>query len=938
MLGSSMTSILQALILDCGVFTFLEQGPYNYYQLSGVPLSDLPLTGNVTIGTIRQPRLRSRPSLPSTKSPRRLNQITFVRSRILYAKASLNAKGEVRFGLKHIHVLNRFPDAGNLQHTVQVMKYIFPRQFGLHNVFTSDIDKRETAQPFKDYTMRDAEIAVNRRFARVSRLGKVEKLPRRLRGPVLNFVRTIQRLHSRCPYTQLLRHYCPILVAEDDHKLSLPLQIAQLSEKQKDRDRPTSICSNQTGIQRFPKTVNSTNSSIHSFATPAASVSAFCKAVFRRVLPRESLGIGAGGCQNWKNFLECVDTFVRMRRAESLSLHQAMQGLKIVCIPWLQPLYVADSQKVAKTDIQKRLEIFQEWVYYIFDSLLTPLIRSNFYVTESAVYGKRLFYFRHDIWRKLTEPTLGLLRSRMFEALAPERSRMLLKSQRLGYGQLRLVPKAQGMRPILNLKRRNMVAINGQKILAQSVNKQLRGVLNAFRFEQARQPSTLGSAMFSVGDIHNRIAQFASTLKQGGSRRLFFVKVDIKSCFDTIPQVKLLQIAESLLSRTEYQVIKHAEIKLYGARDRKLDGSTRCKYIERASTLNEGHGFLESEAAELALSRKNVIFVDTGSISRLPSTELRKILREHVQNNMVRIGRKYFRQEVGIPQGSVLSTLLCSHFYAAFERENLGFLERRPSLLLRLIDDFLLITVDENIAHEFVGVMAAGAPEYGISINPPKSLANFDVYAQGEKIPRHHGSAWFPYCGMRIHMENLQVSRNWERRDQTLSNHLTVERSREQGRTLQRRVMLFLKIRMEPVLFDTMHNTPFQVGSNVFQALFETAIKFHLYVKVLGEFQYSPAFLTRVIENVVDLTQVLVRRKSRKSAMRCECKLTRVQVKWLGIAAFEHVLRRKQTCYAAVLSSLNDLRLKQSEAIQVHHRTLDRIVSQGAFLFRDYRF
>lgn len=101
------------------------------------------------------------------------------------------------------------------------MKYIFPRQFGLHNVFTSEIDKRQTIQPFKDYTLREDEIlSVERQ--RHSRHPSLQiragesresfKIPKRLRGKVVELVQKLQRANQCCPYSELLRYYCPIEV------------------------------------------------------------------------------------------------------------------------------------------------------------------------------------------------------------------------------------------------------------------------------------------------------------------------------------------------------------------------------------------------------------------------------------------------------------------------------------------------------------------------------------------------------------------------------------------------------------------------------------------------------------------------------------------------------------------------------------------------------
>lgn len=83
------------------------------------------------------------------------------------------------------------------------MMYIFPRQFRLHNVFTSEVDSRETVQPFKDYTLREDEI--NQKYDD----GNV-KIPKRLRSEPIALVQKLQILHSRCPYNKLLEHYCPV--------------------------------------------------------------------------------------------------------------------------------------------------------------------------------------------------------------------------------------------------------------------------------------------------------------------------------------------------------------------------------------------------------------------------------------------------------------------------------------------------------------------------------------------------------------------------------------------------------------------------------------------------------------------------------------------------------------------------------------------------------
>jgi telomerase reverse transcriptase len=84
------------------------------------------------------------------------------------------------------------------------MMYIFPRQFGLHNVFTSEVDSQKTVQPFMDYTLREDEIS--KKYPSHS----PPKIPKRLRGKATELVKKMQVLHSRCSYKELIEYYCPV--------------------------------------------------------------------------------------------------------------------------------------------------------------------------------------------------------------------------------------------------------------------------------------------------------------------------------------------------------------------------------------------------------------------------------------------------------------------------------------------------------------------------------------------------------------------------------------------------------------------------------------------------------------------------------------------------------------------------------------------------------
>ena len=231
-------------------------------------------------------------------------------------------------------------------------------------------------------------------------------------------------------------------------------------------------------------------------ACPTAHVSAFCRAVVAKIIPKGFWGDD----DNKRTIMRYIDQFVILRKFETLTLHQVTQKLQvrtvqvlarsvtetsqITSLAWLRLPGQDETTKLARSDFDKRKEVFQEFVYWVFDSFLLPLIRSNFYVTESNAHRNRLFYFRHDVWRMLTEPSLSTLRLRMFEEMPTDRANRLLAVRPIGFSKIRLLPKKQGIRMIMNLKRKQQVMRYGAVTLGKSINTVMTPIFNAITYEK----------------------------------------------------------------------------------------------------------------------------------------------------------------------------------------------------------------------------------------------------------------------------------------------------------------------------------------------------------------------------------------------------------------------------------------------------------------------
>ncbi|KAK8087976.1 hypothetical protein PG997_002937 [Apiospora hydei] len=827
----------------------------------------------------------------STGFQRSTTDIKFVRNRMMYARPALNARGLVHFGLRHIHVLNRSPyvkpdsesasDAGvlasrNDANTLRVMMYMFPRQFGLHNAFNS----REIQDKFGDL----AGDQIRRKKAN----------PKRLRGRAKELVRKLQILHSRCSYSKLLQHYCP--VNED-------LDCQEVGHVRHDKTPKSSKGAEAKLFKKKlqPQPPLSSTQKLIELSSPVSQVSAFCQSVLSKIVPGGFWGIGSAQEHNKGVVMKKIDQFVHLRRFEGMYLHEVMQGMKVTDIDWLAPERLM-AHKTSQTDIQKRLELFQEFLYYVFDSLLIPLIRSNFYVTESNTHKYQLFFFRHDVWKYVAEPAMAAVKSKMFEEVSIDAALKILDSRSLGFSQVRLLPKENSIRPIMNLRRR-MGAKGNSNTLGPSINTILGPVHTMLQLEKSLNPAKLGATMFSVGDIYKRVKTFKSKMNQSANP-LYFAKVDVQAAFDTIPQSAIVGLLDSIPQQRSYRIAKHAEIS-----STVLDGFTDCnkaakskpsrKWLSTALRDRDTSTFLQLiEGQQKTASKRNTVFIDSVVKKQYDTSELLQLVASHIQQNLVKIGKKYYRQKKGIPQGSVLSSILCNYFYADLEMHVLKFLDSNDCLLLRLIDDFLLITTDRSKAARFVETMHRGVPEYGVQVNPAKTLVNFDLETSGGN---------------------------------TIYNSLTVEFTRVPGQTFERKLLNAFKIQSHLMFLDTSHNAASTVLSNLFSAFVETADKAWAYARCLSSSSSSTATCTaaarrksndnnskrqrqqrgpaklmiRAVAKLVDVAFLLAKSKARRARYPdYVCDVRHNEVAWLAYHAFLQVLGRKQAGYGEVLSWL----------------------------------
>jgi len=180
------------------------------------------------------------------------------------------------------------------------------------------------------------------------------------------------------------------------------------------------------------------------------------------------------------------------------------------------------------------------------------------------------------------------------------------------------------------------------------------------------------------------------------------------------------------------------------------------------------------------------------------------------RNNYITFNKKQYRQTKGIPQGLSVSYILSSFYYANLEENVLGFLRagddtKELNLLMRLTDDYLLMTSEKNNAMLFIEKLCQLSQGNYFKFNMKKLKTNFAInYAKLHAITTGEQAAaicpeplsdqeLFNWIGISIDMTNLHIVQNINTKREGILCTLNVNmQTKESVLWLKRKLKSFL--------------------------------------------------------------------------------------------------------------------------------------------------
>ena len=258
-----------------------------------------------------------------------------------------------------------------------------------------------------------------------------------------------------------------------------------------------------------------------------------------------------------------------------------------------------------------------------------------------------------------------------------------------------------------------------------------------------------------------------------GQSNYYVVSLDIQKCFDSIDCTQLYKMLEQLLigyNSSDFIIHKYNIAQYHSLRNQLHHRSIR--YVTQSNLLH-----FHDVSTQLSRYYQNCILTDGVHYPVLSTASMLKILKQHLFHHKISYAKQAYESVKGLPQGSVLSTLLCNIFYGSLENEAYSkdvHSLQDSTLVMRQVDDYLIVStsiqaisklfycldIHEVHAGTFVQSLLLLLQMHGSNLNILKSKANcdisIDILDQRESLTKAL-STIITWCGLDIDSRSLEV-------------------------------------------------------------------------------------------------------------------------------------------------------------------------------------
>lgn len=305
---------------------------------------------------------------------------------------------------------------------------------------------------------------------------------------------------------------------------------------------------------------------------------------------------------------------------------------------------------------------------------------------------------------------------------------------------------------------------------------------------------------FSILD-HTHIKHKIYNYLKLQNKNLFLLKVDLKQCFDNIPQDNVLSIINNLLSEDHYF---YQEFQIFTSKD---SNSKVDKFFIRRSpdTLMPLH-MVEAQPSvfELPADIKDGFIIREIKTKVFNRNQIMNILRDIINNTVIKYQNSYYKRKIGIPQGCSISSILCAIYYAHLDKN----FKDLNCFVSRYVDDFLIIADEFSNIQKFFEI-AETLKDKGFIINQSKIYSNFYL-SDFTKFK----SNFVEWCGLKVFDQKIAIKSEY---DYSFFRYMVSIHYFKRGQKIFEYLKKIFKIKFSSILIN-MNNT--KTGENIFDGFF----------------------------------------------------------------------------------------------------------------------
>ncbi|GAV55822.1 hypothetical protein ZYGR_0AY02150 [Zygosaccharomyces rouxii] len=451
--------------------------------------------------------------------------------------------------------------------------------------------------------------------------------------------------------------------------------------------------------------------------TPVNQVDRFIIILMEKLVPIKMFG----SKRNKAKIFHFISILLRLPLGGNIPISEITTSLRIDDFTWL---------RTNRSAPLKTQDLVANFIFWFFQRFVVKIIATFFYSTEVSSNVEILF-FRHDVWEAISKPFLKEYFERYLVENRACRNHKSYLLSKFNHSRLRLVPKkANGEFRVLAAPQKGADREESSAYFLhfKYVTYPVQCILDFIR----KKRKTHFDKIYSQNEIVERIKTFKKALlkKYGFIPELSFIKFDIESCYDSIRRKKAMEVINRLLENESGFFVRSQSI---------LNPSTGSLKIQ-----NVVNGSRQPSDDE--------VYIDNVRTTYFTKQDVLEVLEmEFFKTALSFDGRCYLRKD-GLFQGSRLSALVVDLAYDDLV-ESQNVFKPRPnhdSLVIRLADDFLMISSDKNQILSMERMSQIGFPEYGAMIKADKMSVAYNCSTNST-------GGTLQFCALEISLNNLDT-------------------------------------------------------------------------------------------------------------------------------------------------------------------------------------